>query len=49
MSNNLQELVERRYGSLRRTYGFFESSAQLANREAERFGIKKPQRGLAWL
>jgi hypothetical protein len=48
MSNSLQELVERRYGSLRRTYGFFESSALLANREAQRFGIKKPQHGVAW-
>lgn len=47
MSKNLQELVERRYGALRRTYGFFESSALLANREAERFGIKKKARPLA--
>lgn len=49
MSRHLQDLVENRYGSLRRTYGFFESSALLANREAERFGLKKGQRGLSLL
>jgi hypothetical protein len=49
MSSHLQDLVERRYGSLRRTYGFFESSALLANREAERFGVKKAQRPLSLL
>lgn len=49
MSRHLQELVENRYGSLRRTYGFFESSALLANREAERFGLKKGQRRLSLL
>lgn len=47
MSGNLQALVERQYGALRRTYGFFESSALLANREAERFGIKSKQRRLS--
>jgi hypothetical protein len=46
MYGNLQALVERRYGALRRTYGFFETSALLANREAERFGIKNKQRRL---
>jgi hypothetical protein len=40
MSDNLQELVQRRYGPLRRTYGFFEASAWLSRKEAERFGIK---------
>jgi hypothetical protein len=47
MAGDLQALVERRYGALRRTYGFFETSALLANREAERFGIKKNQKRLA--
>jgi hypothetical protein len=47
MSSDMQALVERRYGALRRTYGFFETSALLANREAERFGIKKKQRRLS--
>jgi hypothetical protein len=32
------ELVRRRYGPLRRTYGFFESSAILAGEQARRFG-----------
>jgi hypothetical protein len=41
MSGDLQSLLEHRYGALRRTYGFFETSALLANQEAERFGIKK--------
>lgn len=49
MAGDLQGLVERRYGALRRTYGFFETSALLANREAERFGIKKRQKRLALL
>jgi hypothetical protein len=40
MGGGLQELVNRRYGPLRRTYGFFEVSALLARREAERFGLK---------
>ncbi len=35
------ELARHRYGPLRRTYGFFESSALLARRESERFGIKR--------
>jgi hypothetical protein len=48
MGGNLQALVERHYGALRRTYGFFETSALLANREAERFGIKSNQRPLSF-
>lgn len=40
MEGDLQGLVNRRYGALRRTYGFFEVNAHLARREAERFGIK---------
>lgn len=34
------ELATHRYSSLRRTYGFFESSAYLARQESERFGIR---------
>lgn len=49
MSGDLQNLVERRYGALRRTYGFFETSAHLANREAERFGIKPSNKRLLLL
>lgn len=41
MSDDLNELVQRRYGPLRRTYGFFETSAWLSRKETERFGIKK--------
>src|SRR4029078_243710 len=44
MTGDMQGLVERRYAALRRTYGFFETSALVANREAERFGIKKSQK-----
>ena len=40
MSRDLGELVQRRYGPVRRTYGFFETSAWLSIREVERFGIK---------
>jgi hypothetical protein len=40
MSDDLQALVQRRYGPLRRTYGFFEASAWLSRKEAERFGLK---------
>ncbi|HXF63566.1 MAG TPA: hypothetical protein VNK95_18230 [Caldilineaceae bacterium] len=47
MSDDLQELVQRRYGPLRRTYGFFESSAWLSRKEAERFGVKKRRPSLA--
>lgn len=49
MSEGLQSLLEQRYGALRRTYGFFETSAHLANREAERFGIKPRSKGLLLL
>jgi len=41
MASDLQELVNHAYGPLRRTYGFFEVSARLANQEASRFGIKR--------
>ncbi|MCC6454142.1 MAG: hypothetical protein IT328_04315 [Caldilineaceae bacterium] len=41
MSDDLHDLVQRRYGSLRRTYGFFETSAWLSHKEAVRFGVKK--------
>lgn len=41
MASDLQELVNHAYGPLRRTYGFFEVSARLANQEARRFGIKR--------
>lgn len=41
MSDDLHDLVQRRYGSLRRTYGFFETSAWLSHKESERFGVKK--------
>ena len=41
MSRDLGELVQRRYGPVRRTYGFFETSAWLSSREVERFGLKR--------
>lgn len=41
MAADLQELVNHSYGPLRRTYGFFEVSARLANQETHRFGIKR--------
>jgi hypothetical protein len=41
MGGNLSNLVQRRYGPVRRTYGFFEASAWLARKEAERFGMKR--------
>lgn len=41
MSSDMQHLLNRRYGALRRTYGFFEVSAHLARREMERFGLKR--------
>ena len=40
MSDDLHGLVQRRYGPLRRTYGFFEASAWLSRKEAKRFGVK---------
>jgi hypothetical protein len=47
MAGDIQALVQRRYGPLRRTYGFFEASAWLSRKEAERFGIKKQRNTLA--
>ena len=41
MASDLQELLNHSYGPLRRTYGFFEVSARLANQEARHFGIKR--------
>ena len=41
MSDDLHGLVQRRYGSLRRTYGFFEASAWLTHMQSVRFGVKK--------
>lgn len=41
MSNNMSELLQHRYGPVRRTYGFFEASAWLTKKDAERFGIKR--------
>jgi len=41
MCDDLNNLVQRRYGSLRRTYGFFEASAWLTHKETVRFGVKK--------
>jgi hypothetical protein len=41
MAADLQEIVNHQYGPLRRTYGFFEVSARLANHEAQRFGMKR--------
>jgi hypothetical protein len=43
-SHDLVELAERSYNPLRRTYGFFESSAWLVRRDSERFGVKKQVR-----
>lgn len=39
MGGEYQELLHRRYGALRRTYGFFEVSAHLAHHQAKRFGL----------
>ena len=47
MSEDLRALVRRRYGPLRRTYGFFEAGAWLARKEASRFGIKPRRSSLA--
>ena len=46
MSDDLNGLVQRRYGSLRRTYGFFEASAWLTHKESVRFGVKKSSSSL---
>ncbi|RME62833.1 MAG: hypothetical protein D6790_05675 [Caldilineae bacterium] len=40
------EVVRRRYDPLRRTYGFFESSAWLTRRESRRFGVKTSTQAL---
>ncbi|MCB0062368.1 MAG: hypothetical protein KDE19_09640, partial [Caldilineaceae bacterium] len=40
MTVDLQQLLNQRYGALRRTYGFFEASAHLARKETQRFGIR---------
>lgn len=45
MAADLQELIRRHYGPLRRTYGFFESSAHLTRRETKRFGIRRRATG----
>ncbi|MEZ4728311.1 MAG: hypothetical protein R3E79_14350 [Caldilineaceae bacterium] len=49
MSGDMQHLLNRRYGALRRTYGFFEVSAHLARRETERFGLKRRSSPIALL
>ncbi len=49
MSGNLQQLLNRRYGALRRTYGFFETSAHLARKETERFGLGPKRREISLL
>jgi hypothetical protein len=49
MGGDLQQLVNRRYGALRRTYGFFEASAHLARQEAERFGIGPKRAQISFL
>lgn len=49
MSGDVQHLLNRRYGALRRTYGFFEVSAHLARREMDRFGMKRPSAQLTLL
>lgn len=44
MSMEWQTLLNFHYGPLRRTYGFFEANASLAQRESERFGVKRAKR-----
>jgi len=41
MSRDLSQLIQNQYGPLRRTYGFFETSAWLSAKEVRRFGVKK--------
>lgn len=48
MAGHPGDLVQNQYGPVRRTYGFFETSAWLARQEAERFGIKKKSGTLAF-
>ena len=47
MASHPQELLTRRYGALRRTYGFFETSACIAREDMQRFGIKQPKANLS--
>ena len=49
MSDDLHGLVQHRYGSLRRTYGFFEASAWLTHKESVRFGVKQSSTSLLFL
>lgn len=49
MGGDLQQLLNRRYGALRRTYGFFEASAHLARKGTERFGFGPKRGGISLL
>jgi len=49
MGGDYQDLLNHRYGALRRTYGFFEVSAHLAHHQARRFGLKGPRAKLSLL
>lgn len=48
MSGELPALLQRRYGPLRRTYGFFEAGAWLSRKETIRFGVKPAQAPLTF-
>ncbi|MEX1018274.1 MAG: hypothetical protein WDZ49_01370 [Litorilinea sp.] len=48
MSNNMGHLIQRRYGPVRRTYGFFEASAWLTKKEAARFGMPRNRTAFSW-
>jgi hypothetical protein len=48
MSGELPALLQRSYGPLRRTYGFFEAGAWLSRKEAIRFGVKPAQTPLTF-
>ncbi len=48
MAGNPNELVQNQYGPVRRTYGFFETSAWLVRQEVERFGMKKKSGTIAF-
>lgn len=48
MSGDLPALLNRCYGPLRRTYGFFEAGAWLSRKEAVRFGVKPVQTPLSF-
>lgn len=48
MSGDMGHLIQRRYGPVRRTYGFFEASAWLTKKDAERFGIKRNRTAFSW-